>query len=74
MLSRDLGQTWGPNIIILADDAQRLDCGYPSSAEIAPGKIVTVYYGVDELKDTVPVVPDLRGIYARAILWRVPGL
>ena len=72
MLSRDLGQTWGPNIIILADDAQRPDCGYPSSAEVAPGKIVTVYYGVDEVKDKSPVSPDLRGIYARAILWTVP--
>ncbi|MGA3323025.1 MAG: sialidase family protein [Terriglobia bacterium] len=72
MLSRDLGQTWGPDIIILADDAQRPDCGYPNSAEIAPGKIVTVYYGVDEVKDKGPVSPDLRGIYARAIVWVVP--
>jgi hypothetical protein len=72
MLSRDLGQTWGPNILILADDAQRPDCGYPSSVEVAPGKIVTVYYGVDELKETIRVTPDLRGIYARAILWTVP--
>lgn len=71
MLSRDLGQTWGPNIIILADDAQRPDCGYPSSAEIAPGKIVTLYYGTDELKDTISGVRDLRGIYARAIVWRI---
>ena len=72
LLSRDLGQTWGPNIIVLADDAQRPDCGYPSSAEIAPGKIVTAYYGTDELKDTIPGERDLRGIYARAILWTVP--
>ena len=73
MLSRDQGQTWGPDIIILADDAQQADCGYPSSVEIAPGKIVTMYYGTDQLKDTVPNVPDLRGIYARAIVWTVPG-
>lgn len=72
MLSRDLGQTWGTDVIILAEDAQRADCGYPSSAEIAPGKIVTLYYGVDEVKDKGPVSPDLRGIYARAILWTVP--
>ncbi|MDR3676374.1 MAG: sialidase family protein [Acidobacteriota bacterium] len=72
MLSRDLGQTWGPDVIILAADAQRLDCGYPSSVEVAPGKIVTLYYGVDDLKDTIPVKPDLRGIYARAIVWTVP--
>ena len=73
LLSRDLGQTWGPNIIVLADDAQRLDCGYPSSVEVAPGKIVTVYYGVDDVKDISPVTPDLRGIYARAIVWTVPN-
>jgi hypothetical protein len=72
MLSRDLGQTWGTDVIILAEDAQRADCGYPSSAEIAPGKIVTLYYGVDEVKDKGPVSPDLRGIYARAILWTAP--
>ena len=73
LLSRDLGQTWGPDVFILAADAQRLDCGYPSSVEIAPGKIVTLYYGTDELKDDVPTKPDLRGIYARAVVWAVPG-
>jgi hypothetical protein len=72
MLSRDLGQTWGPDIFILAADAQQADCGYPSSVEIGPAKIVTLYYGTDQLKDTVPAVPDLRGIYARAIVWTVP--
>jgi hypothetical protein len=72
MLSRDVGQTWGSDIIILAADAQQGDCGYPSSVEIAPGKILTLYYGTDILKDTIPAVPDLRGIYARAIVWMVP--
>ena len=72
MLSRDLGQTWDPNIIILADDAQRPDCGYPSSVEIAPGKVVTLYYGVDDIRDTSPGIKTLRGIYARAIVWTVP--
>jgi hypothetical protein len=72
MLSRDLGETWDSNILILAADAQLPDCGYPSSVEIAPGKVVTLYYGVDEIKDTPPEVRTLRGIYARAIAWTVP--
>lgn len=38
---------WGKEIVIL-DDANTWDCGYPFSIELAPGKILSVYYNVDE--------------------------
>lgn len=66
MLSRNLGETWGPEVIQLAADAHNRDCGYPSSAEHEPGKVVTMYYGVDG------DVNRLEGAYARAIIWKVP--
>jgi hypothetical protein len=53
-------------VIHLAADAHNRDCGYPSSAELEPGKIVTMYYGVDG------DVNHLEGAYARAIIWKVP--
>jgi len=42
-ISRDQGQTWGPEII-LRDDAGTWDLGYPRTVQRADGKIVTVYY------------------------------
>jgi hypothetical protein len=73
MLSRNLGQDWDPRIIILAADAQSTDCGYPSSVETEPGRIVTLYYGVDDSKDEAGrLVRTLEGAYARAVLWKVP--
>lgn len=65
-LSRDLGQTWDPEVIQLASDSHNRDTGYPSSVEIEAGKVVTLYYGVDG------DVNRLDGAFARAILWRVP--
>ena len=39
------GITWkAENEIILRDDAENGDLGYPASAELEPGKIITVYY------------------------------
>ncbi len=66
MLSRNLGESWGPEVIQLAADAHSRDCGYPSSVEIEPGKVVTMYYGVDG------DVSRLEGAYGRAIIWKVP--
>ncbi len=66
LLSRNLGQDWGPEVIQLAADAHNRDCGYPSSVEIEPGKVVTMYYGVDD------DVNKLDGAYARAVIWKVP--
>jgi Neuraminidase (sialidase) len=48
--SRDGGKTWDMDKkIILADDAPNTDCGYPSSVEAGKGKIVSLYYRVDDL-------------------------
>lgn len=66
LFSRDLGATWDPETVILAADSHNTDTGYPSSVEIEPGKIVTMYYGVDG--DT----GKLDGAYARAVIWKAP--
>ena len=66
MISAD-GRTWDSSkSIVLADDAPNRDCGYPSSVEIAGGKVVTLYYQVDDLKNA----PESAS--ARAVLWSPP--
>ena len=42
-ISRDDGTTWSEPIIIQGD-ATSSDLGYPSTAEITPGRLVTVWY------------------------------
>ena len=64
LLSGDGGKTWGPaKALVLADDAPYTDCGYPSSWEVSPGKIVTVYYQVDDLKNAP------TSAKAKTIMW-----
>ena len=46
-LSGDGGQTWGPEIMLREDGANR-DMGYPRSVQRPDGKVVTVYYFNDE--------------------------
>jgi hypothetical protein len=66
ILSRD-GRKWdNSKPIVLADDAPVTDCGYPSSVEVGAGKIVTLYYQVDDLKNA------LATSSSRAVLWTVP--
>jgi hypothetical protein len=48
-------------------DPPNRDCGYPSSVELADGKVVTLYYQVDDLKNA----PESAS--ARAILWSPPS-
>ena len=43
MISRDEGKTWKTNYVLRSDGASR-DLGYPSSVELADGRIFTVYY------------------------------
>jgi len=43
MISYDEGKTWQTDYILRSDGASR-DLGYPSSVELADGKIFTVYY------------------------------
>jgi sialidase-1 len=52
--------------IVLADDAPVTDCGYPSSVEVGGGKIVTVYYQVDDPKNA------LATSSSRAVVWTAP--
>jgi Neuraminidase (sialidase) len=66
ILSAD-GRKWdNSKPIVLADDAPVTDCGYPSSVEVGAGKIVTIYYQVDDLKNA------LSTSSSRAVLWTVP--
>jgi Neuraminidase (sialidase) len=67
MISPD-GRTWDKTKqIVLADDAPNSDCGYPSSVEVGAGKVVTLYYQVDDPKNA-PASSS-----ARAVLWNVPA-
>jgi sialidase-1 len=66
MLSAD-GRAWDKSKdIVLADDAPVTDCGYPSSVEVGPGKIVTIYYQVDDPKNA-PATSS-----SRVVLWNAP--
>lgn len=68
VLSRDGGKTWDPSTkVTLANDAANRDCGYPSSVQLPNGKIVTLYYQVDDAQKT----PD--SAKAKSIVWSAPG-
>jgi hypothetical protein len=47
-LSGDKGKTWGPEIV-LRDDGDVWDLGYPRTVQRADGLIVTVYYFNDKV-------------------------
>lgn len=48
--SGDNGKTWNlDNELIIRDDCPTWDCGYPFTIELERGKLLTVYYFVDEL-------------------------
>ena len=66
-LSADQGLTWRPeHRQILAQDAPNTDCGYPSSVETRRGRIVTLYYQVDDAANTP------ASAKAKVIQWQVP--
>jgi len=47
-ISHDGGETWDiESEIVLRDDAADGDLGYPSTLELAPGELLTVYYQID---------------------------
>jgi Neuraminidase (sialidase) len=67
MISPD-GRIWdGTKRIVLADDAPNGDCGYPSSVEIGKGRVATLYYQVDDLKNA-PASSS-----SRVVVWNVPA-
>lgn len=67
MLSTDNGQTWNKaSPITLVNDAPVVDCGYPSSALLRDGRIVTMYYQVDDPNHTP------ASAKAKTIIWSEP--
>ena len=49
-LSYDGGRTWDiDNEIILRGDAPNGDLGYPSTVELAPGELLSIYYQIDQI-------------------------
>ena len=63
MVSAD-GRAWDKSKrIVLADAAPNSDCGYPSSVEVGGGKIVTIYYQLDDPKNA-PASSS-----SRAVVW-----
>lgn len=66
MISPDGRQWQDLPRIVLSDDAPNGDCGYPSSVEVAPGRIATLYYQVDDLNNA------LATSSSRIVLWSAP--
>lgn len=64
-LSADDGKTWG-DPLRLAHTVDGGDCGYPSSVQLASGKIVTAWYS----KET----PDYQGYHMGVTVWEAPVL
>ncbi len=66
--SYDKGESWDKQReVILADDAVVTDCGYPSSVQLPNGRIVTIWYQVDDPKNA------LASSKAKAAIWPAPG-
>lgn len=62
------GRAWDTNkAVVLADDAPVTDCGYPSSVQVASGKVVSIYYQVDDVKNA------LATSSSRAVVWTPPA-
>ena len=67
VLSHDGGKTWDmAHKFNLADDTGNIDCGYPSSVQLADGSIVTMYYQVDDPAKTP------ASAKSKVLLWRMP--
>ena len=55
-LSEDEGRSWRLDAeIVLRDDGPNTDLGYPASAELSPGEVLTVYYQVDRPGEKVSI-------------------
>ncbi len=67
-ISRDGGTSWDQeHSIVLAAESPNGDCGYPSSVETRKGRIVTIYYQVDDLKDAP------ASSKAKSVIWQAPS-
>lgn len=65
VVSRDNGQSWS-SPILLSNDAPNIDSGYPSSVELPGGKLLTIYYQVQDAAKT-PASAE-----ARTVIWSLP--
>ena len=64
VLSEDGGTTWDTDRkVVLEDGAPNTDCGYPSSVQLDDGRIVTLYYQVDDLENAP------QSAKAKAVIW-----
>jgi sialidase-1 len=67
IVSHDKGKSWDARSkVVLANDAASTDCGYPSSIQLPNGKIVTIYYQVDDPHNAP------ASAKAKSIVWQVP--
>ncbi len=67
ILSHDGGATWDQSTkTILVDDSNNIDCGYPSSIQLPDGRIVTMYYQVDDPTDTP------ASAKSKVVIWKLP--
>jgi hypothetical protein len=67
LVSHDKGKTWDTaSKTVLASDAASTDCGYPSSVQLPDGRIVTIYYQVDD-PHNAPATAK-----AKSVIWKVP--
>ena len=66
-ISKDGGLTWDQNTkTVLADDAGNIDCGSPSSVKLPDGRIVTMYYQVDDPTNTP------ASAKSKVVIWKLP--
>ncbi len=62
------GLTWHPDReVVLRSDAENGDLGYPASVELAPGRMLTVYYQAPSEQPHL-AKPCIWGTY-----WELPG-
>ena len=61
-ISEDAGRSWGPELI-LRDDAGSWDLGYPRTALLADGRVITVYY-INRADDPIQLHGGVRHIAA----------
>jgi len=64
-LSNDDGKSWGEPLRI-ARTVDGGDCGYPSSVELADGKIVTAWYSSES--------PQHKGYHMGVSVWQAPDI
>jgi len=65
MISRDGGHTWGEKRLLFCDDRPGKDCGYPSSARLPNGRIITTYYSAGDHQDLYRG----DGAFAKAVIY-----